>query len=81
MSLAKIVYNKRSSKKYGWSPSWLGMTGFNERYNGAVKPIKVVHFHPNDERQWNYMVEGKNDLGVKIVNDRLSNLFKKHNCK
>ena len=59
----------------------MGMTGFNERYNGAVKPIKVVHFHPNDERQWNYMVECKNDLGVKIVNDRLSNLFKKHNCK
>ena len=59
----------------------MGMTGFNDRYNKAAKPIKVVHFHPNDERQWNYMVEGKNDLGVKIVNDRLSNLFKKHNCK
>ena len=55
----------------------MGMTGFNDRYKNAVKPLKVAHFHPNDEKQWNYMVEGKNDLGVTIVNNRLSKLLKK----
>tara|TARA_A100001201_G_scaffold141700_1_gene137790 strand:- start:1072 stop:1890 length:819 start_codon:yes stop_codon:yes gene_type:complete len=57
----------------------LGMTGFRYRYEFADKPIKVVHFHPDDERQWNTMVEGKNELNVKIVNDRLLSVIKRHN--
>ena len=56
----------------------MGMTGFNDRYKNAVKPLKVAHFHPNDEKQWNYMVEGENELGVKVVNKRLLKIFKKH---
>jgi len=43
MSLAKIVYNKRSSKKYGWSPSWLGMTGFNEDLISAIARFQDEH--------------------------------------
>ena len=55
----------------------LGMTGFRYRYNWAEKPIKVVHFHPDDERQWDCMVNGENDLGIKVVNDRLVTIIKK----
>ena len=55
----------------------MGMTGFNDRYNKAAKPIKVVHFHPDNKRNWDSMVEGKNDLGVKVVNDRLINIINK----
>jgi hypothetical protein len=56
----------------------LGMTGFRYRYQSADKPIKVVHFHPDDERQWNTMVEGKNELGVIVVNKRLLKILNKH---
>ena len=56
----------------------LGMTGFRYRYEDAEKPIKVVHFHPDDERQWNCMVNGKNEINMKIVDERLVKIFKKH---
>jgi len=56
----------------------LGMTGFRYRYEQAIKPIKVVHFHPDDHNQYNTMVEGKNEINVKIVNDRLLSIIKKH---
>jgi hypothetical protein len=56
----------------------MGMTGFNDRYQNAEKPIKVAHFHPNNPKQYSYMVEGKNDLNVKIVNERLLNILKKN---
>jgi hypothetical protein len=56
----------------------LGMTGFSYRYQSAYKPIKVVHFHPDDERQWNTMVEGKNDINTKIIDSRLVKILKKH---
>lgn len=54
----------------------MGMTGFNYRYQSAEKPIKVAHFHPNNPKQYSYMVEGKNDLNIKIVNERLLNILK-----
>ena len=59
----------------------LGMTGFRYRYNSAQKPIKVVHFHPNNKKQWECMVEGVNDVNVKIVNKRLIKIFEKNDLK
>lgn len=61
----------------------IGMTGFAYRYQSADKPLKVVHFHPDDVDQWNCMVEGQNDLNAKVVNDRLIQIFKNHGlqCK
>ena len=43
MSLIKILYNKRSSKKYGWSPSWLGMAGFNDDLITAIASFQRQH--------------------------------------
>jgi hypothetical protein len=56
----------------------LGMTGFNTRYNQSEKPIYVAHFHPDNIRNHDCMVEGKNDLGVKIINSRLLDIIIKH---
>jgi hypothetical protein len=57
------------------------MTGFRYRYNSAQKPIKVVHFHPNNKKQWECMVEGINDVNAKIVNKRLVKIFEKNSLK
>ena len=56
----------------------VGMTSFNERYSLAEKPIKVVHFHPDDERQWDCMGNGNNDLNVVVVNERLKTILDKY---
>lgn len=72
---------------YNWRVSVLntrynmGMTGFNERYDGATKPINVVHFSPDKEKDWNFMVEGSNQLGVKVVDDRLLDILNKYSVK
>ena len=59
----------------------VGMTSFNERYSLAEKPIKVVHFHPDKQNEWDCMIEGKNDLGVKVVDERLIKILKKYNLQ
>jgi len=59
----------------------VGMTGFSARYSTAEKPIYVVHFHPDREKEWDCMIEGKNDFGVKVVDERLMKIFKKYNLQ
>ena len=59
----------------------VGMTGFSARYSTAEKPIYVVHFHPDKEKEWNCMIEGENDLGVKVVDERLIKILKKYNLQ
>ena len=39
----------------------------------------MVHFHPGKKSNYEVMIEGKNELGVKVVNERLLGIFKKHN--
>lgn len=52
-------------------------------YKKAIKPIKVVHFHPK-RIYWgkttalDILMHGKNELGKPIINERLTNLFKKY---
>ena len=56
----------------------MGMTGFEERYHGAVKPIKVIHFSPNKLKDWDYFAEGENPLNIKLVDNRLKNILIKN---
>ena len=56
-----------------------------ETYDLADKPLKVIHFHPFDERgtteggnNMEVCVYGKNWLGKPLVSDRLIEVFKKH---
>lgn len=64
---------------YNFIPRYL-----EESYRIAEKPIKCVHFHPikvkkNQEiSQYDEMINGKNKLGIPIVNERLKIIFKKH---
>jgi len=56
----------------------VGMTGFDDRYSLAEKPVKVVHFHPDNKRQWNVMGKGLNDLNVVVVDDELKSILSKY---
>ena len=59
----------------------VGMTRFPTRYSTADKPVYVVHFHPDKQNEWDCMIEGKNDLGVKVVDERLIKILKKYNLQ
>tara|TARA_R110000824_G_C15225356_1_gene677988 strand:+ start:2833 stop:3687 length:855 start_codon:yes stop_codon:yes gene_type:complete len=43
--LRKIYYNKKSSKKYGWHPSWLDiqLTKFDEELIDYIKNFQLMH--------------------------------------
>tara|TARA_R100000664_G_C2739993_1_gene128618 strand:+ start:337 stop:1218 length:882 start_codon:yes stop_codon:yes gene_type:complete len=43
MSWRKNRYNKSSSKKLGWLPSWFGGNDFNERLINLVKDFQAAH--------------------------------------
>ena len=40
MSLWKTAYNKRSSKKYGWDPSWFGASHFDDELIEKIKAFQ-----------------------------------------
>jgi len=43
MSWTKIVYNKRSSRKYGWMPDWFGAPEFNNTLIENIKQFQAEH--------------------------------------
>jgi hypothetical protein len=56
-----------------------------ETYDMADKPLKVIHFHPFDERPvWRghanveVCIHGRNQMGVPLVTDRLKAVFERH---
>ena len=59
----------------------VGMTSFNERVQEAVGYLKVCHFHPDDEKQYDCMVNGVNQLNRKIIDERLLNILKSHDLE
>lgn len=57
-------------------------------YEMAIKPIRVVHFHPLDDEAiyggmsaLDFFLHGKNKLGVKLVPERLIKIFNKHGIR
>ena len=56
----------------------MGMTGFATRYKLAHKPIKTLHFHPDDPEQYGKVLEGKNEMGISIVSETLKKTLDKH---
>jgi hypothetical protein len=62
--------------------SWnMGLSSFVIRYQQAKHPIKVLHFHPEIDKHWEIMVEGKNELNVCLLDPRLNKLMKKYQLK
>lgn len=70
---------KKINKSYNFVPRYIKMT-----YDAAIKPIKVLHFHPlgeisrNDKRRSLQVFNGENELGIRFIPDRLLKLFKYH---
>ena len=52
---------------------------FDRKYPLAEKPIKVVHFKLEDKSTLNCFYKGLNKFSVRIVDERLANLFFKYN--
>lgn len=59
-------------------------------YDVAIKPLKVIHFHPFDKRHVelegdndniSVCLYGKNRLNTILVNERLKKIFNKHGIK
>lgn len=58
-----------------------GIKKMRHCYDKAIKPIKVLHFHP--ERRYEgiramEIVKGNNELGLPIITKRLERIFKKY---
>ena len=51
---------------------------YKDRYRLATKPIKVVHFSADDERQWNIFANGDNEYNVPFISDRLKKIIEKY---
>lgn len=66
-----------------------GMRYVESNYQNAVKPLKVLHFHPKYktvyltpkyrwEWTWDVFVNGKNGLNMPLINKRLLKIFNHH---
>jgi hypothetical protein len=56
----------------------MGTTEYKDRYRLATKPIKVVHFSADDERQWNIFANGDNEYQTPFINERLKSIMEKY---
>jgi hypothetical protein len=61
-----------------WTYNLFRQRQFHIKYPEAEKPIKVVHFHPEDQSCLDRFYHGKNNHNVKVVTPELSQLFIKH---
>lgn len=55
----------------------LGCSGFVVRYNRAIKPIRVSHFHPTNRIAWETHALDRNQLGHKSISNRLEKLIRR----
>ena len=56
----------------------VGLTHMEQRYEAANKPVCSIGFQPHVQNSWDVFIEGKNNLNIKLVEDSLIELFKKH---
>tara|TARA_Y100000310_G_C20390295_1_gene672420 strand:+ start:35 stop:754 length:720 start_codon:yes stop_codon:yes gene_type:complete len=56
----------------------VGLTFFENRYNEAQKPVSIIGLKPNNQKDWAVFGEGRNKVGVKLVDDNLVEIFKKN---
>lgn len=61
-----------------WTYNLFRQRQFDRKYPSAEKPIKVVHFHPEDQSCLDRFYHGKNSYNVKIVTPELRKLFIKY---
>ena len=56
----------------------VGLTHMEKRYEAADKPVCSLGFQPHIQSSWDVFVDGKNNLGIKLVDDELLEIFKKY---
>jgi hypothetical protein len=57
-----------------------GMRNVESNFAKAIKPIRVLHFHPNERRvpALDIFMHGKNGLSKPLMNERLIKIFNQH---
>ena len=55
----------------------VGCSGFAKRFEKAIKPICVAHFHPTNRIAWETHCLDRNFLGYKSVSEHLEKLIRK----
>lgn len=61
-----------------WTYNLFRQRQFHKKYPRADKPIKIVHFHTENQSCLDRFYHGKNNYNVKIVTPELSELMVKH---
>jgi len=56
----------------------VGCSGFFERYDRGIKPIKVCHFHPQNNVAWEIHCLDRDGMGVVSLTVRLERLIRKY---
>lgn len=83
------INNKDIGKRVKKLNSTYDFNGFNlrQRYKTAIKPIRVVHFHPYGvirrlgvKRPLDFFM-GQNSLHIPLITDRLIKIFKFHRIR
>lgn len=82
--IQKILRGKESNPEYKKRITTLnhtyniGCSGYVKRWNMAEKPIKVVHFHPDNIIAWETHALDRNGLDIKGISSRLEKLIRKY---
>lgn len=56
----------------------VGCSGYVKRYMRSEKPVKVVHFHPNNTIAFETHCLDRNGIGVKGISDNLEKILRKY---
>ena len=59
----------------------LGIKKIGKNYTEAIKPLKIIHFHPIKQRHLDLFLHGKNELKMVLIPDRLIKIFEKYGYK
>ena len=55
----------------------VGCSGFVERYERSIKPVKVCHFHPKNSIAWEIHNLSRDGVGISVTT-RLERLLRKY---
>lgn len=78
-TLDKFLRGKYAKRTTTINPTFnLGCSGFIKRVERAIKPIKVLHFHPTNRIAWDTQTRDRNNTGFIPISNSLKELFIEH---